>query len=290
MKLVLKVDEKGNAVIVEGKIVYVDEDSADKKEYPLDPPSMYSKITELGTENKKHRDAKTATEAKFLAFADIEDIEEWKKNAEAAIETVANYNDKDLIDAGKVEKMKEEMKEAYEAKLTAAKTKADALAKSTADVVAGKDTEIRTLMVSNRFSVSPHFTGENSLTTMPPDVAEAFFGSNFKVEAGDDGKPSLKAFMSGEEIMSLQNPGDPAGFEESISIIIDKYPNKDHILRASAGGSGGGGGQGNEGNPQDEMTKLNTQLEKASKPVSEGGNMALAISLKNKISKLSKKP
>lgn len=286
MKLVLKIDENGKAVIVEGKIVYVDEDSVDKKEYPLDPPSMYNKITDLGAENKKHRDAKTATEAKYLAFADIEDIEEWKKGAEAAIETVANYNDKDLVDAGKVEKMKEEMKDAYEAKLIAAKTKADALAKSTADVVAGKDGEIRTLMVSNRFSVSPHFNGDKSITTMPPDVAEAFFGSNFKVEAGEDGKPSLKSYISGEEVMSLQNPGEPAGFEESISIIIDKYPNKDHILRATAGGSGGGGGQGGEGNPQDELSKLTTQLEAASKPVSEGGNISMAITLKNKISKL----
>lgn len=288
MKLVLKVDENGNVVVVDGKIIYVDED-ADGKEYPLDPPALYSKVSELGKENKMRREKVTEIEAKYLSLADIEDIEQWKKDAEKAIETVKNYNDKDLIDAGKVEKMKEEMKDAYEAKISALKDKAKVVAQAHADALSGKDREIRTLMISNRFSISPHFNGDESITTMPPDVAEAFFGSNFKVESNEEGEPKLKAYLGGEEIMSLQNPGDPADFEEAISIIIDKYPNKDHILRAPGGGSGGGGGQGGGGSPQDERTKLNKQLEAAQKPAAEGGDPGLAIAIKNKIANLDRK-
>lgn len=282
MKLVLKLDENGNAVVVKGKVVYVDEDD-DNKEYPLDPPSMYSKITDLGKENKIHRQKVKELDEKFKAFADIEDLEAWQKEATEAIETVANYNDKDFIEIGKVEKLKGEMKDAYEAKLAAKDTKAATVAQAHADALSKKDASIRKLMISNRFSVSPHFSGEKSITTMPPDVAEAFFGKHFKVEEADSGDLVLRAYMGGEEITSLQNPGEPAGFEESLGIIIDKYPNKANILRAPGGGSGGGGGHGSDLNSTDKLTVLKQQLEDATK----AGDMTKSIALKNQIFKLS---
>jgi hypothetical protein len=281
MKLVIKLDEDGKAVIVDGKIVYIDEDSTDKKEYPLDPPSMYSKIAELGKENKTHRTKATEIEAKYLSLAEIEDIEAWKKEADAALETVKSYSEKDFMEAGKVEKLKADIKEAYESQLSAKDEKAKVVAKANADALAGKDGQIRSLMVSNRFSTSPHFTGDNSITTMPPDVAEAFFGSNFKVE-DIDGKLELRAYQGKDEITSQLNPGEPAGFEEAIGIIVDKYPNKDHILRAPGGGSGGGGGQGGDGSPSDKLTKLNEQLKKAT----EDQNTQQMVALKNQIHKL----
>jgi len=280
MKLVLKLDENGKAVVVDGKIIYVDED-ADKKEYPLDPISMYSKIATLGQENKKHRDKATEIEAKYLTLAEVEDVEEWKKAADKALETVKNYNDKDFMEADKVEKLKSDIKSAYEAQLTAKDDKAKIVAKANADVLVGKDGQIRQLMVSNRFSISPHFSGDNSITTMPPDVAEAFFGSNFKVEE-IDGKLELRAYSGKEELTSQLNPGEPAQFEEAISMIVDKYPNKDSILRAPGGGSGGGGGHGGDGSPTDELTKLNKQLEEAVK----SSNTQHMVALKNKIHKL----
>jgi hypothetical protein len=280
MKLVLKLDEDGKPVVVDGKIIYMDED-ADNKEYPLDPPSMYAKIAELGTENKKHRTAKTEIEAKYLSLADIEDIEAWKKEADAALETVKSYSEKDFMEAGKVEKLKADIKEAYESQLSAKDEKAKAVAKAHADALLGKDGQIRGLMVSNKFSTSPHFTGDNSITTMPPDVAEAFFGSNFKVE-DIDGNLELRAYKGKEEITSQLNPGEPAGFEEAIGIIIEGYPNKDSILRAPGGGSGGGGGQGGDGSPTDKLTKLNAQLEEATK----NANTQQMVALKNQIHKL----
>jgi len=280
MKLVLKLDEDGKVVTDGNKVIYEDED-ADNKEYPLDPPSMYAKIIDLGKENKKHRDKVTAVEAKYLPFADIEDIEVWKKDADKAIDTVANFNDKDFVEAGKVEKVKAEMREAYEAKLTSKDNKAQLVEKAHVDALGLKDKQIRTLMISNRFSVSPHFNGEKSITTMPPDVAESFFGNVFKVKE-IDGKLALRAYQNGEELISLQNPGEPADFEEAISMVIDKYPNKDSILRAPGGGSGGSGGGGGDRNDPDELTKLNRQLTKAV----EDNNIGLSIAIKNKIFKL----
>ena len=280
MKLVLKTDENGNAVVVEGKIIYVDEDN-DGKEYPLDPPQLYSKVADLGKENKKRREKIAEVEAKYLAFADIEDVEEWKKSADEAIATVANFNDKDFLEAGKVEKMKSEMKDAYEKQLGQKDEKIKALNTKHAEDLSAKDSQIRTLMVSNRFSTSPYFNGEESVTTMPPDVAEAFFGKHFKVE-NIDGDLTLRAYFGNDEITSEINPGDPADFEEAIGIIIDKYPNKDHILRAPGGGSGGSGGGGGGSTPTDELKKLKQQLEEAQK----GGKFNEAIALKNMIFKL----
>lgn len=284
MKLVLKLDENGNVVVVNGKVIYVDED-ADNKEYPLDPPSMYSKIIDLGKENKVHRDKKDELERKLSLFDGIEDIEAWKKESDLARETVKNFSDKDLIDAKKVDEVKAEMKDAYEKKLVAKDNEIKALAQKHAEVLSEKDKNIRHLMISNKFSASPHFSGdESSITTIPPDLAESYFGGNFKVEV-INGKPELRAYHNDIEITSQLNPGEPADFEEAISILIDKYPRKNSILRAPGGGSGGGGGGGGDTTPTDALGKLKQQLEQAQK----ANNFTASIALKNQIAALQKK-
>lgn len=293
MKLVVKLDENGNVVMVadgkdKGKIVYTDSDDEDK-EYLLDPATMYTKIINLGAENKTHRDnAKTAKEAlkpfEGVEGLDLENPSEWIESATTALATVKNYDDKQLVDAGKVDEVKKEMREAYEAQLANKDEALRLVTEKHTGELGNKDTQIRTLMVSNRFSTSPYFTGKDSTTLFPPDAAEALFGKHFSVE-DKDGKLTLKATMDDSEIMSQRNPGDPAGFEEAIGIILEKYPNKDNIMRASQGGSGGqGGGDGNQ-NPTDELSKLKAQFSEAEK----AGNAQLMITLKNNITKLQAK-
>lgn len=290
MKLVPKLDENGNLVMVEEggirKVVYVDEDD-NNKEYPLDPAAMYVKITNLGAENKTHREKAKAAETTLKVFESIEGIDmekpqEWIENASNAIATVKNYEDKDLIEAGKVDEVKQEMRDAYEGKLTAKDEVITSMKATHETDIAGKDGQIRTLMVSNRFNTSKYFTGEKSVTTMPPDVAEAFFGKHFQVETVD-GKPVLKAYREDgrTEFMSKLNPGEPADFEEAIGLIIDKYPNKESILRAPEGGSGGQGGQGG-GHQPDELSKLEADLKKAEKD----GDAAKMVTIKNAIWKI----
>ena len=53
----LKVDEKGNAVVVDGKPVYVHDDG---KEIPFDALSTIATIGRLNAEAKGHREAKEA--------------------------------------------------------------------------------------------------------------------------------------------------------------------------------------------------------------------------------------
>ena len=66
----LKLDEQGNAVLQDGKPVYVHDDG---KEIPFDAPAAMQKISGLNTEAKQHREAKGTAEAKLKAFDGIED-------------------------------------------------------------------------------------------------------------------------------------------------------------------------------------------------------------------------
>lgn len=283
MPLVMKLDDKGQPTITEDKkIIYVDDDG---KDLPLDPAGMYDKITSLGTQNKKDRTKYTELRDTYAGFKDIEDISEWKEKADAALVSVENFNDKDWMKVDKVDKLKSDMKDSYELKLTGKDTVLAETLQTHATDIAGKDGQIRVLMVSNKFAGSPHFIGDTKITTLPPDIGEAQFGKHFKVEEDDKGESVLRSYFSnGDPILSKVNPGEPADFEESMGFIIDQYPGKDSILSSTAGGSGGPGGQGDP-NPANALEKLKTQHEEARKV----GNTQLMISLKNKIFDLQQK-
>lgn len=286
MKLVPKVDDKGNVVIdADGKIVFIDTDD-DNKEYPLDGGAMYVKILDLGQKNKTQREKRKEAEDTLKLFSAVEGINmedptEWITSATGSIKTVKNLDDKQLVDAGKVEEVKQEMRDAYESQLSAKDEAINGIKAQNEVTVNAKDGQIRKLMVSNRFNTSKYFNGEKSITTLPPDAAEALFGKNFQVVEEANNELSLKAFAADgkTELLSKINPGEPADFNEAVSLIIDKYPNRDSILRAIDGGSGGQGGQGGGGTPVNEISKLEAELVQAEKD----GDPAKMVVVKNAI-------
>lgn len=283
MPLVLKLDEKTKAPIVteDNKIIYYDDADPDKKDLPLDPVGMYTKIGDLGRQNKIDRDKYREVRDKLAPLKDIEDLVEWKANADKALVTVENFNDKDWMKADKVDKLKADMKESYDTQLKGKDTVLANTLKEHGEVLGGKDRQIRTLMVSNKFAVSPFFTGKKRKTILPPDIGESTFGKHYKVEE-IDGKSLLRAYRdNGDPILSKVNPGEPAGFNESMEIIIDEYSNRDSILSAPGSGSGGQGGHG-EGETNDDLAALKKQHADAL----AAHQTQLAISLKGKIFKL----
>jgi hypothetical protein len=278
----LKIDEKTGAPVVteDGKIVYINPDG---DELPLDPPAMYEKISTMGKDNQKDRDKYRELRAKYSAFDNIDDIDAWREEAEKAIATVTNFNDKDYLKAEKVEKIKADMNAAWEEKMKAKDQSIAEKEKAAAEVVSKKDAQIRQLLVSNKFAVSPYFNGSESKTLLPPDLAESYFGKNFKVEESDDGTLSIKAYdVRGELLTSKLNPGEPAEFDEAIGMIVETYPHKDMILRAAGSGSGGGGGGGGGGGPKDEIAGLQAQLKKAQ----ENNDAQTMIAIRNKINQI----
>ncbi|MFZ4214381.1 DUF6651 domain-containing protein, partial [Pantoea endophytica] len=80
--------------------------------------------------------------------------------------------------------------------------------------------------------------------SIPADLVEARFGSNFQLD-GD----TVTAFdREGNKIFSAIKPGEAAGFDEALGILVEHYPYKDQILKgtgASGGGSSGGNGNTN---------------------------------------------
>lgn len=279
MPLKLKLDNKQSPVIIDEKVVYIETETG--KELPLDPPNMYAKILELNKESKSHREGKEALESKFKIFEGVTDLTAWHKEATDAIQTVKNFKEKDWLDAEKVEKMKSEMKVAHEEQLIQVKKSYDVKLGEVGTVIKKKDAQLYQLVVSNKFATSPLFSGTNPKTTLPPEIAETYFGKHFKVEEDPKtGKLKVTAYYNSDDIVySHKNPGDPADFDEALELIFDQYSGKDKLLRSTGGGSGGQGGSGNGGNTDDEITALERQHAEALNKK----DAKLAITLKSRL-------
>ncbi|CAI1512594.1 Uncharacterised protein [Serratia quinivorans] len=210
----LKLDENGHVVVSDGKPVYVNDEG---KDIAFDVAGTVTTISRLNGEAKSHRERAETAETSLKAFSGITDPSEAIK----AMETVKNLDAKKLVDAGEVEKVKLEAIKAVEDKY--------------APIVAERDSLNVALVVEKvggSFSRSQYITDKMAI---PADLVEARFGSNFKLE---DGK--VVAYdKTGNKLFSRSNPGEVAGFDEALEILVDSYPYRDQILKGSdASGSG----------------------------------------------------
>lgn len=286
MFIKLALDAEGKVKVTEDDVpkpLYVNDKG---EEVPVDPPAMYQKIIDLGTEAKNHREGLEGLQKKFLVLDDIEDIEDYVEKAKKAIEQVANFDDKDWMDVKKVDSLKEQMKEAHSKELAGVKTQFEETVKTQHDTITRKDDQIRKLMVSNQFANSPLFTGATPKTSMSPDVAEAFFGHHFRVEEDEKNgnEPVVRAyFTNGDPVISAspERVGELANFNEAITLLFDQYPNREQYIKGTGKGSGAGGGAGGAHDETD-LGKLQAQYTEAE----QNRNTALMISIKNKITNL----
>ena len=219
----LKLDENGNAVLQDGKPVYVHEDG---KEVAFDAPGTVATITRLNSEAKGHRERAENAEKAVKAFEGIDDPAAAKK----ALATVANLDAKTLVDAGEIEKVKAEISKAFQLQL---------------DEVTGKNQTLEQQLyaekIGGNFARSKYIADK---LAVPVDMVQATFGQNLKVE---DGK--VVAYdAQGQKIFSRARPGELADFDEAIETLVSQYPHRDHILKSS--GANGGGAQNGGGNNQ----------------------------------------
>lgn len=204
------IDDKGNPI-------YVHDDG---KEIGFDASQAIGKIASLNGEAKSHREAKESAEANLAKFAGITD----PAKAIEALELVTKIDQKKLIDAGDVDQVKAEITKSFQAQLDEAtnqnKTLQDQLYKE---------------MIGGRFSGSKFITDKMAI---PADFVQARFGQSFKIEEG-----KVVAYdPSGNKVYSRAKPGELADFDEALEFLVEQYPQKDHILKAS-GNSGGGSQQ-----------------------------------------------
>lgn len=222
----LKIDANGNAVLQDGQPVYVHDDG---KEIPFDASRAFETIKKLNDENKGHREEKEQVIAKLKAFESIDPAA-----ARKAIDTLKSLDQKKLVDAGEVEKVKSEAVEAFKKQLEETKVSYERKLGETGAMLQERDSTIFTLMVRNKFANSKIVSEKLSI---PADMVEAKFGGNYKIE---DGK--VFAYVDGKKVFSRKNPGEYADFEEALETMIEAYPDKDKILKGSnASGSGANG-------------------------------------------------
>ena len=219
----LKLDENGNAVLQDGKPVYVHEDG---KEVAFDAPGTVATITRLNSEAKGHRERADNAEKAVKAFEGIDDPAAAKK----ALATVANLDAKTLVDAGEIEKVKAEISKAFQLQLDEVTGKAQTL-----------EQQLYAEKIGGSFSRSKFIADK---LAVPADMVQATFGQNLKVE---DGK--VVAYdAQGQKIFSRARPGELADFDEAIETLVSQYPHRDHILKSS--GANGGGAPNGGGNNQ----------------------------------------
>lgn len=243
----LKIDENGHVVVQDDKPVYVYDDG---REIAFDAPANMAKIAQLNTEAKNHRTAKEQAEALLKAFDGID-----AQKARQAIETVKNLDDKKLIDAGEVEKVKAEAKRAFDEQLAKVHQERDDITKQYHDA-----------MISGEFARSKYISDK---TILPSDIMQAQFGRHFSIDK--DGR-LIGKYDDGNPIYSPTNGGDYASFDEAIEAIIARYPHKETILRGS-GASGAGAGQPNN-NQHQVMKRGEMSAEQKAQYIKEHGQQA----------------
>lgn len=211
----LKLNEEGYAEVRDGKPVYVDDDG---KEHTYDAPAMRKSLDKLNTDLGETRKAKEAAEQQAQQFADLD-----PEQARKAMETVKNLDDKKLVDAGEVQKVKDETAKAFQQKLEDAQKEAESLRNNYASE-----------------KISGAFTGSKFVKerlAIPPDMAQAAFAKHFEFK---DGRITPKD-ANGNPIYSDSNPGDVASFDEALEKLVSQYQHRDSILKGS-GNSGSGAG------------------------------------------------
>lgn len=283
MPMTLKL-ENDAAVLQDGKPVYVTEDGQD---FVADVPSMHANILKFKANETATRKKLKEQGDTLKLFDGVEDLEGWHKQATEALETVKNLDDKKLVDAGKVEQVKREVKDAYEGQVNSLKKGLKEAEANHVTAIEIKDRVIHKLTVGNRFASDPHFSGPKPLTNLPPDVAEAYYGHHFKV-VPVDGKPDevkVVGYLNGNEILSTKPDtiGEIADFDEAIKVIIDQSPHKERIMAPGHSGSSASGGEGGGGGAADDSDV--DKLQKEYDELVKAGRGREAIAAKNRLFK-----
>jgi hypothetical protein len=244
----LKLDDEGHAILVDGKPVYVHDDG---KEIPFDAAQTVSTISRLNREAQTHREGKEAAEGQVgtlqqqLKVFDGLDPEVAKK----AINQLKDIGDGKLIESGKLDEVRQAAQAEYTARL---KTLTDEFGAKEGKLMADREAlqgHLNNEIIGGSFARSKFI---NEKLAIPMDLVQAAFGKNFKVE---DGK-LVAVDAQGQKVFSRARPGELADFEEAIGTLVDQYPNRDHILKASgASGSGAGASAGGSGGGGKGMTR-----------------------------------
>lgn len=212
----LKLDAQGHAVLEDGMPVYT---HSDGKELPFDAVSAVTKIKELNGESMGRRQKLEEAETRLNLFDGLDPAA-----AKDALSKLSAIDQKKLIDAGEIEKVRAEITKSIEDRYKPIVEERD-----------GLKGQLRDVKIDNAFNSSKYIKDN---IAVPPDMFRSLFGKNVTV---DDGGKLVLADANGNKIYSRTRAGEPADFDEGIEVLVSGYASKDSILKSS--GSNGTGGK-----------------------------------------------
>lgn len=214
-----KLNEDGSIVVKDGNPVAIESDGGEKT-------IAVDTITRLNLEAQKHRESKEDALNKLKLYDGIDPVK-----AREAFEKISKFDEKQLVDAGKIDELKNQITSQYEIKLSEKDTAFSELQKKYDD-----------LIINNVFANSK-FIRDN--VAVPRDLFEAKFRNNFKIENGE----IIITGNDGNRLYSKERAGEYATSEEALRILAESHAEKEMILKANPGnGSGSDGGAGGHGN------------------------------------------
>jgi hypothetical protein len=215
----LKLDEKGVVVLQDGMPVYVHDDG---KEVPFDAPKAVEKIKVLSDDRDDWRTKATTYEGELGGFKALGVPAE---DAAKALSTVKALDSGKLKTAEDWDRAKSEIAQGY-------KDQIDKITGERETIKADLEGKLRNERLSRIFDGS-EFLREK--THLIPDTARALFGESWRevegklVPHGQDGKP----------LFSRKQPGEFAGHEEALELLVTTHTQADRLLRGTpANGSG----------------------------------------------------
>ena len=230
----LVADDKGNPILI----------TADGKEEGFSLEANKQHISSINAESASRRKEIDSLKDQLKPFEGLDPAK-----AREAIEKVKSFSEKDLVDAGKVEEIKAEMKRVHDAQLSEANSKAE-----------GYKQKMQSYIIGQSFGDSQFVTEK---LTIPADMARKFFSDNFVVDENNRVVALHDPSNPNSIVFSEANAGEPASFDEALAKFVNAYPNKDSILKSS-GNQGGGTNNGHKGgsNAPKSLSECKTEAER----------------------------
>ena len=188
----LKLDETGHVVVKDGFPVWVADDG---KELAYDVPKLVGDLSRVNAESAGRRKELDGLNAKLRLFDGLD-----PEKARSALETVANLDAGKLLDAGKVDALRAEIKKAYDGKVSDLEKALANTQKEAADKLAARDASIRNLLVKGIFDSSAFLKDK---TVLPPDVCHTSATGRLRREDGSAGGERSALLPSGLAICGL---------------------------------------------------------------------------------------
>lgn len=227
MKLKVKVDEKGAAILKGGMPVWIDED--DGKEVAFNVPQMVADLSRSSGEAAGLRKELEDLSGKLASFDGLDPAK-----ARAALDMAAKLDAGKLMESGKVDELKAQIGKAYEDKIASLQAALEKARAGHDAALKAKDEKIHTMLVRQVFDASPFLRDKTALT---PDIAFSTWGKNFRA-VEENGELVLEGVLNGQPLLSVERPGQRASPEECLQMIVNAHPQKQTFMRPAPGGSG----------------------------------------------------